>query len=186
MRVSFLWVVLTLWTGHALAVDPRLIEASFPQYVQTEDVLLIKRQSGVLSYFFVDVYSAALFTPEGVSSSDLDIAAHPFRLDTYYHRDIDRDDAIDLFWKVLRRQHSSQELERLAPAVNALHEKIPDIRSGDRYSLTLRADTAIVLERNGEHLFSSDDDEFAHAYARLWLGEKGISRKLRRLLLSAE
>ena len=70
MRVSFLWVVLTLWTSAALAEDRRLAEAGFPQSVQRENVVLIKQQSGVLSYFFVDVYSAALFTPAAVSPAE--------------------------------------------------------------------------------------------------------------------
>lgn len=187
MRALIVSLVLSLSAAPTSADTQLRAQANFPNTVQPAEALtMIKRQSGVLRYFFIDVYSAALFTPQGVEPSELNPATDSFRLETLYHRDIDREDALDLAWKVLRRQNSAEELDRLAAGIEALHAQIPDIRIGDRYSLTLRAAAMLELRRNGDVVFASDDPELARAYGNLWLGDDGISRKLRRLLLAAD
>ncbi|SDS37624.1 Chalcone isomerase-like [Halopseudomonas xinjiangensis] len=185
MKLSILLIAAGLAAFPAHASERRLNQAGFPPLIQSGETTLIKRQADVLTYFFVDVFSAALFTPEEVPLTELNLTADPFRLDIYYHRDIDREDALDLAWKALRRQHSAEKLEQLAPSIEELHAQISDIREGDRYSLTLRTSPQLTLQRNGQVIFTSDDPELATAYARLWLGEGGISRKLRQKILSA-
>ncbi len=185
MKLPILFIAACLATWPVLANERRLSQADFPAVIQSGEATLAKRRADVLSYFFVDVFSAALYTPEEVPLAELNLEADPFRLDIYYHRDIDRGDALDLAWKALRRQHATETLKQLSPAIEALHTQIVDIREGDRYSLTLRTGPQLTLQRNGQAIFTSDDPELAAAYAHLWLGEGGISRKLRQKMLSA-
>lgn len=186
MRLAALLFIAGLGVLPAMASEQRLRQADFPTAVRDGDFTLVRRQESVLSYFFLDVYSAALFTLEGISAAELDITSDPFRLDIYYHRRIERDEALKLAWTTLHRQLGTEQLARLTPSIESLHAQIADIQPGDRYSLTLHARPALSLLRNGETVFTSDDPELARVYARMWLGDGGISRRLRRKLLAEE
>lgn len=184
MRLRALLFVAGLGVLPAMASEQHLGQAAFPTAIQDGDATLVRRQEGVLSYFFVQVYSAALFTPPDIDLAELDISSDPFRLDIFYHRKIERDEALKLAWATLRRQLDNEQLARLTPSIDSLHSQIANIRPGDRYSLSLHSKPALTLSRNGETVFTSDDPELAQVYARMWLGEDGISRRLRRILLS--
>lgn len=186
MRLSTALFLAGLAAFPAVASEQRLEQADFPTAVQDGEATLVRRQEGVLTYFFIDVYSAALFTPQNIKLANLDISSDPFRLDVFYHREIDREDALKLAWSTLRRQLEPEQLARLKPAIESLHEHIADIQPGDRYSLSLHSHPALTLLRNGEIVFTSNDPDLARAYAHMWLGENGISRRLRRTLLAGK
>ncbi|TVP90419.1 MAG: hypothetical protein EA348_06230 [Pseudomonadaceae bacterium] len=179
MRRTLLFLLLALATPLLLASEP-----DFPESLEVDEQTLVLRNESLLRYLFVDVYSAALLTPADISPTNAVSERSPLHLELYYYRNIDRDDIIKAAWVALERQHDSGTLERLRPAIDELHATFGDIKSGDRYSLTLSDSQALQLSYNGEVVFTSDDEELARAYVGIWLEENGLSDRLRQRLLA--
>lgn len=158
--------------------------ADFPERLEIDNQTLVLRNESLLRYLFVDVYSAALLTPADISPESAVQQGSPLHLELYYYRNIDREDVIKAAWVTLERQHDSATLERLRPALDALHATFSDIQPGDRYSLTLSDSQALTLSYNGSPIFLSEDTELARAYVGIWLAEDGLSDNLRQRLLA--
>ncbi len=161
------------------ANQERLAQADFPDRMEVDGQALVLRNTSVLRYLFVDVYSAALLTPPLQPLTIPIMVGEPLHLELFYYRDIDREDVVKAAWVALKRQYSQQTLSRLQPAINALHDTFTDIRAGDRYTLTLDAAHSLSLRYNGAESFSSSNSELARAYVGIWLSENGLSDDLR-------
>jgi hypothetical protein len=177
-------IALLLTSGLAIASEKRLQEAAFAPQVTVAQTTLALRNQTVLTYLWVDVYAAALYTQAGVSPRQALANDQSKRLELYYFRDIDRSDVIKAAWVTLERQHDQQTLERLRPEIDALHEQFQSIRAGDRYALVFTPSSGLSLERNGEILFTRNDPALASAYLGIWLAPKGLSDSLRATLLA--
>lgn len=160
----------------------RLREAAFaPQVAQLE-----RKNQAVLTYLWVDVYAAALYTPKGVSAREAMHSPHARRLELYYFRNLARDDLIKAARLTLERQLDARRLTALREDLDALHASFRDIRPGDRYALDHDRDRGLRLLFNGEIAFRSDNHELANAYLGIWLAPDGLSDKLRAQLMAEQ
>jgi hypothetical protein len=178
--------LILLVTSHSLLASnrERLEEAAFSPYLQQANGGLVRKSQAVLTYLWVDVYAAALYTEPAISPQQAVGHHYRQRLELYYFRKIARADVIEAAWQTLERQHSPAQLARLRTEINALHDAFADIQAGDRYALNYSAATGLSLERNARILFSSPNAELAHAYLGIWLASDGLSQTLRQQLLS--
>lgn len=183
MLRALIALVLTLSSLPLLAnSDLRLREAAFaPQVAQLE-----RKNQAVLTYLWVDVYAAALYTPNGVSPREAVHGPHAKRLELYYFRDIARSDVIKAAWTTLERQLDARRLAVLREELDALHATFKDIHPGDRYTLDYDRERGLRLTLNGNIAFRSDNHELADAYLGIWLAPDGLSDKLRAQLLAGQ
>ena len=169
-----------------LASNERLQEAEFTERVSLENSnqVLLLRNSYLLEYLFVDVYSAALYAPADAALGQLLNGDAALRLELYYYRAIDREDVIKAAWVALERQYDKTTLAALKPSIDQLHASLGNIRKGDRYSLTRTSEGNLVLRHNESTTFESSDRQLADAYLGIWLRPNGLSDKLRTALLN--
>ena len=168
----------------AIASEKRLNQADFPQQMEVDGQTLVLRNASVLNYLFVDVYSAALLTPEEQALDQLPYSDNPMHLELFYYRSIARDDVIKAAWVALERQYDQATLTRLRPAINEIHQTFSDIQPEDRYSLTLDSQQQLSLRYNGDEIFTSTDPELGQTYIGIWLKENGLSDRRRNQLIA--
>ena len=185
MRLPLVLIFLLLLSGESLANSrERLQEANFaPTHAFGQNTLERKNQ-GVLTYLWVDVYAAAFYAPSQISASQAAAKSLTQRLELYYFRKIDSQDVIKAAWVTLDRQYDAATLARLRPEINALHATFRDIHPGDRYALNAKAGSGLTLEVNGKTAYTSQNPEVAKAYLGIWLAPDGLSDKLRSDLLA--
>lgn len=186
MRPHYLLLAGLLLSTPALASNERINQAGFASSVTTENSnqVLPLRNTHLLEYLFVDVYSAALYAPADAKLEQLLASNSALRLELYYYRSIKRQDVIKAAWTALERQYDTTTLATLKPSVDQLHASFSDIGSGDRYSLTRTSDQHLVLRHNGQITFESNDRQLADAYLGIWLRPDGLSDELRSALLN--
>lgn len=186
MRPHYLLLAGLLLSDPVLASNERLTEASFAASVTPENSnqVLLLRNTHLLEYLFVDVYSAALYAPANAKLDQLLASNAALRLELYYYRSIKRQDVIKAAWTALQRQYDQPTLALLKPSVDQLHASLSDIRKGDRYSLTRTNDGKLLLRHNERTTFESSDRQLADAYLGIWLRPNGLSDELRTALLN--
>lgn len=133
--------------------------------------------AGEFSVLFWDVYTAALWVPNGRYSPD-----EPHVLVLRYARDFDGGDIAE---------RSIREIRNLELGNNEQHETwlekmrvlFPDVAEGDQLSgLHLPGEKA-VFYRNNQYIGEIADAGFARAFFAIWLDEKTAAPDLRRQLL---
>lgn len=183
-QLILLLSLLTIITPAMASDSERLREAKFaPQLNSTNASLQLKNQA-VLEYLWLDVYAAAFYSEPDVTPLEALQEQTSQRLELFYFQNIDRDDVVKAAWITLERQQSAATLKSLKPELDRLHASFRDIAPGDRYALVFSKDQGMQLERNGETVFSSPDNQLAKAYMGIWLAPEGLSDDLRTALLT--
>ena len=103
MRPHYLLLAGLLLSTPALASNERINQAGFASSVTTENSnqVLPLRNTHLLEYLFVDVYSAALYAPADAKLEQLLASNSALRLELYYYRSIKRQDVIKAAWTAL-------------------------------------------------------------------------------------
>lgn len=137
----------------------------------------------LLDYLWVDVYRARLYLPQGFQGDVLSPAVSKALQLTYLYP-IKREELIEAAWITLERQHSTSTLSLLRDEIDQLHQRFSDIQPEDRYQLSYDSQQqSLTLLFNDEPVFHSPNPALAQIYLGIWLGENGLSEKLRRALL---
>lgn len=175
----------------ALAIPPRaeansgairIEHVTFASTAVAGETPLRLHGAGLLRWgFFVKVYAAALYVPDG-PPFDPD-ADSPRRLELTYFVPFGAGDLRGAADHVLRQNFSPEALAPLRARIDALHRSYVDVRSGDRVTITYVPGRGTELSLNGRPLAVVEGADFARAYFAIFLGEKPIDRGLRRALL---
>lgn len=136
------------------------------------------RGTGLLTWYFIDAYVAALYLPDHVPSTQFD-ADQPKALELHYFHDIDGEDFGPAGEEVLKRMLPSSSIEAIRPGLNQIKAAYVDIKEGDRYTLVYEPNLGTTLEHNGKALVTIPGKEFAAAYFHIWLGDKSVDNDLR-------
>ncbi|SEL10373.1 Chalcone isomerase-like [Atopomonas hussainii] len=137
----------------------------------------------LLEYLWVDVYRAELFLPTDFHSDALSPSVSKSLQLTYLYP-LKTTDLIEAAWLTLERQHNKTKLDALRSEIDRLHSSFEPIKREDRYRLNYRNDSqTLTLLFNGREVFRSQNPELAQVYLGIWLGEKGLSKELRSVLL---
>ncbi len=158
--------------------------AAFSDTISTRDHEFHLRGAGTLTWkIFFTVYSAALYLPPDVSS-DAVLEDVPKRLEFHYLVDVKAETFSESASPYLEKNLDEERLAMLRPKIDSINRLYRDVKSGDRYALTYTPGKGTTLSLNGEELGTIEGGDFASAYFTIWLGEKPISRSLKRSLLS--
>jgi hypothetical protein len=155
----------------------------FEDRVFVRDVPLVVAHVGLLRWKIVfRGYVAALYLGEG-SSPDAWSADVPKRLELVYFWPIAGKAFGRTGEEILARNVSSEEMARLHTRLDRIASFYPDVRAGDRLSLTYVPGVGSELTWNGKVLGTLEGADFAAAYFAIWLGREPMSAPLRDQLL---
>lgn len=158
-------------------------ETKFSEYLSFDQTELRLHGVAILRWArLFDAYAGALYLPPGQKghqwSEDL-----PKRLELVYFRSFTAEDFVNSSDKLLRRNLSSADYQRLSSRLESFYRLFRNVEPGDRYSLTYLPGQGTQLWLNDELLGQVPDADFAVAYFGLWLGDRPISKTFRDHLL---
>ena len=140
--------------------------------------------TGIARYgYFIKVYAAALYAPEGVGAPALLSGEQPLRLEIHCLRELEAKVLAEAAEKVLKRQLPAARYQELQPRIERFHDLYQDVSEGDRYAMEYAPGAGTTLLRNGRPVGSVEGADFAAAYFGIWLGGEPLSEDLRTALL---
>ena len=144
--------------------------ATLPQQLQ-------KVGNGTMSWMFLDIYDASLFTDSGDYKADV----YPQVLTITYLKSINKQRLI----KATEDQWLLQKFEntKVKHWLLSLQDIWPDIKSGDSLTFYVAENKKGYFYHNQTLLGEINTDGFSDAFLAIWLSEKTSQPKLRRQLL---
>lgn len=136
----------------------------------------------LFEYWGFNLYTAALYTPGETNTPDKVLSDIPKSLILHYHRKIRADQIIKAANHNLLK-NPANDMARLKPQVNALHDAFVAVDKGDTYELRYEPGKGTTLLFNGEAKVTIPGIDFHRAYFGIWLSEYSINSKLRDALL---
>ncbi|WP_413702284.1 chalcone isomerase family protein [Psychromonas sp. KJ10-10] len=139
---------------------------------------LIKVGEGTMSWMFLDIYHASLFTSTGKYNEQ----SHPQVLTINYLKNIKKNSLIEATeeqWLL----HDVDE-EKLKNWLQLLHQIWPDINKGDSLTFHVAENKEGYFYYNQELIGRIPNEDFCNAFLAIWLSEKTSQPKLRRQLLA--
>lgn len=133
--------------------------------------------AGEFSVLFWDVYTAALWAPNGKYSPD---EAHVLVL--RYARDFDGGDIAERSIREIRDLELGSN-EQHETWLEKMHALFPDVTEGDQLSGLHLPGKKAVFYRNNQYIGEIADAGFARAFFAIWLDENTAAPDLRRQLL---
>lgn len=133
-------------------------------------------------YFFVDVYVAALYLPEARRDPTAVLAADgPQRLFLHFLRDVSPERAHQI-WEKLGA--NGGDLERLRGRREHFESVFKQgLKKGDDIAFDYLPGTGTRIRLNGQTKTVIAGEDFYDALLKIWIGEKPVSRGLKRGLL---
>jgi hypothetical protein len=135
---------------------------------------------------FIKVYDAQLYVPEKVDHDRILSTEVSKCLKLNYDVGLKPKDLIKGANIVLERQHPQEDLERIRPYVDELHNAYRAVDKGDSYTLCYDAESELTtLSLNADELVAIQSDEFSSAYFGIWLSpHKPLSSALQKQLVT--
>jgi hypothetical protein len=162
----------------------RVEGVAFDRRVEALGAPLSLRGAGLFRWkWFVKVYAAALYVPEGAPAFDpsADVAR---RLEFSYLVGIERDGFGRAADELLAGNFPPEAIAPLRERIDRLHAAYVDVKPGDRYALSYVPGQGTELTHNGRRLALIEGADFARIYYAIWLGQAPIDRGLRDQLLA--
>jgi hypothetical protein len=141
------------------------------------------RNAALLEFLGLDVYSAAVYVPDGAVAVDDVLDSQPKTLEIYYHRALGAEQINRATERALAR-NPTVDAVALAAQLEQLYAAARDVADGDRYRAH-HVGGVVTLELNGEVTAVIEGDDFARAFFGIWLSEHALSDSLRDRLLAA-
>jgi len=185
-RLRGLCAALLLAAAPALpAAAAELVEGvSFPELHETRWGELRLTGTGLLRWYFLDAYVAALYLEPGQPAMEV-LSDVPKRLVIEYFHGIDAEDFARATIDRVLANVGEAEFERLRPGIEELNALYRDVRPGDRYALTYVPGVGTELSLNGQALGTVSGSALARAVFAIWLGEVPLDRELKAELLGS-
>lgn len=133
---------------------------------------------GMFTYYFWDVYEAALFAPNGTWQ-----ATSPFALQLKYQRPLKGRKIAERSVDEIRRQ-GTENPEQLTLWMEKMAQIFPDVEDGDTLTGIATKDKKSVFYFNGEPVGIIDDASFTTQFFNIWLGENTSEPDFRKTLLN--
>lgn len=156
---------------------------SFDTMFKTDTGTLSLSGVGVLKYLgLIRIYNGALYLPPDVKGEDAlqDVSK---RLEVEYLRPFKAEDFGTATVAGMRKNVDPETFNRLEDRIDAHNRLYPDIRRGDRVSLTYIPTIGTEVAVNGVAKGTIPGADFAKALFSLWLGEKPFDAGFKRALL---
>ncbi len=156
--------------------------SGFDDTFKTDTATLRLSGVGVLKYLgFIRIYNGALYLPPKVMGEDalMDV---PKRLEVEYLRSFKAEDFGAATIAGMRKNVEPETYDRLADRIDAHNRLYPDIRRGDRVSLTYLPGAGTEVAVNGAAMGTIPGADFARALFSLWLGDNPFDDDFKRAL----
>ena len=141
------------------------------------------RGVGLLKYLVVvNAYVGGFYLEKNTPISDR-FADVERRLDLHYFHAIASDDFAKATSKIIKRNVSPDQYERLYPFIRQMNSLYLNVKPGDRYSATYIPGKGTELAINGKPLGIVPDSDFSKAFFGIWLGDNPLDEKFRDALL---
>ncbi len=134
---------------------------------------------GSMSWLFMDIYQAALFSADG----NYQPGQYPQALSIRYQRDISKDALL----KATRQQWQKLSVDEklYSPWLQTLSRLWPNIKDNDRLTFLVSKNGAGDFYHNDKWLGRIDDPAFSAAFLSIWLAKNSSEPGLRRQLIGA-
>jgi hypothetical protein len=132
---------------------------------------------GKMSWFFIDLYHAELYSPNGQYKHK----NYPQALNITYQKDIDKDhlvSATEKEWQKLAIDNEQQPIW-----LSQLNAIWPDIRKGDQLLFMVENDGSGYFYHNNQLLGAVNNPHFSEAFLSIWLSQNSSQPTLRKQLL---
>lgn len=169
-------LLLTACSATAGALFPQKVSAYNQSFEKLGEYRYVYRM-------FFRLYEAALFTESGANAEDVLNASASFHLQFRYLRKIDKEIILESADQMLERNLSREERAAIADRVDLINEAYTTVHDGYISSLTYKPGIGTILTINGKQVATIEGKDFAQLYFSIWLGEQGISDRLRDNLL---
>lgn len=180
---KLLYITVAVLTGIGLPMSAAHA-ALFPETYETEQQILHKRGEYRYVYrMFFKLYEAALFTEKTATPEDILSAKVPFHLSFHYLRKIDKSIIRESAQKMLEKNLSAAEFDRIAVRVDQINAAYKTVNEGERSSLSYSPGAGTRLCINGMPVITIAGDDFARLYFQIWFGEKPISKPMKSSLI---
>ncbi|CBL43721.1 conserved hypothetical protein [gamma proteobacterium HdN1] len=187
LRVLFLAALLS---GFALS-QPQLAwgftvgGVSLTEQQTSGDTVLHLNGAGIRNKFFLDVYVAALYTPDRVANAEAVLDAHvpqTVRL-VITSSAITRQRLVDAITEGVQRS-AGKDFPRYAPYLDQVWEALTfEVKKGDIYDFRYLPDQGVSIVRNGEVLRTIPEFEFKRVLFGIWLGKDPVQASLKKAML---
>lgn len=139
----------------------------------------------LLEYIKLDLYTAALYAPADMASSDTVLKNVPKSLVLHYHRAIKKEWMTQASRDRIKKNpvNDSAKLEDRLKQLDAAYQKVT---KGDRYELRYEPDVGTSLILNGKLQATIQGEDFQKAFFGIWLSDVPLNKKLRDKLLKIE
>lgn len=165
-------------------LKPEICEGAhcFPTKLLRDGQELDLYSTANFEYYFLDVYSAALYLPPGIESSTVLSPQTPKELVLSYDRDFSKEDFKES-GETLIAENPKILYAKVAPGLQLIGNLYRPVKEGDRYSISYLPGKGTSLLLNGYRLGVVPGEEFSSAYFGIWLSDKSIGEDFTRQLL---
>jgi len=132
---------------------------------------------GQMSWLFIDLYHAELYSPNGQYKNK----NYPQALNIIYQKDINKKhlvSATEKEWQKLAIDAAQQPIW-----LSQLNEIWPDIKKGDQLLFMVENDGSGYFYHNNQLLGTVNNPHFSEAFLSIWLSQKSSQPMLRKQLL---
>lgn len=154
----------------------------FPSRVVRDGQELDLYSTANFEYYFLDVYTAALYLPPGSNSSNVLSPQTPKELVISYDREFTKDDFKES-GETLISENPSVPHEKVAAGLQQIANLYRAVKEGDRYSISYLPGKGTALLLNGLRLGLIPGEEFSSAYFGIWLSDRSIGEDFTKKLL---
>jgi len=138
---------------------------------------LNKVGEGTMSWMFINIYKASLFTFDGAYQ----VNDFPQALSITYLKNISKKRLIEATKDQWLLQ--GYELAQVKPWLNLLSKIWPDIKSGDNLTFYLETSSKAIFYYNQKPIGEVSDADLVSAFIAIWLSDKTSQPALRQQLL---
>ena len=154
----------------------------FPGKVVRDGQELDLYSTASFEYYFLDVYSAALYLPPGIESSHVLSPQTAKELVISYDREFSKEDFKES-GETLIAENPKIPFQIVAPGLQQIAQLYRPVKEGDRYSISYLPGKGTALLLNGLRLGVVPGEEFSSAYFGIWLSDKSIGEEFTQKLL---
>ncbi|BHH85059.1 chalcone isomerase family protein [Desulforhopalus sp. 52FAK] len=142
--------------------------------------------AGIRSKFFFDIYIGELYLEKPSTDVKAILASEGNRriVMHFLYKEVGKDKIVDGWNEGFAANSGTEEVEALQPRIDRFNEMFVDVKEGDRIQLDYVPEKGTVVTIAGKEKGVVEGKDFADALLLIWLGEKPVTKKLKKQLLS--
>lgn len=190
MSKSCLWAVtlILLFLGLATGgVAREIAGVELDESIKLEDgTELVLNGAAIRNKFFFDIYVAALYLEKpSTEASEVLAGEGPNRVAMHFlYEEVEKEKLVSAWEEGFKGNLSKDELAAMQERIDTFNSLFVNMKKGQSMFLDYRPKqgTAVIIEKSEVGLIMGKD--FNNALLRIWLGDKPVTSKMKKQLLS--